>query len=602
MEKSCHLRSLNLARNGLGGYAGYGATLASLISKGVSITDLDLSDNNLSGDDAASIGKALMSNTVLKKLDLGWNRFGGTKAANALVEGLACNSTLSRLELCFNGVGESACVALAEALMWKGSGLSHLGIRGNLVGDRGTQALLQAMERGTWGGEGALIDVNEGGRGRHRLGMSVDLEGFIRLRGDREREKWGLGGRVDGRAGVRSGNTGSEENDFDPRAPNGDYRLQLDTALDRHLARQILELSNGQHSGAWINARLDRKDFEFSEGESALAHLPQSGVLCLTFGSSRPVSARKCPPRVFQAFIVRQTCASQNEKSAAVLVTSFQSNYVPTVTQSKEIIATFRRTIRAEVASILYARIPDTEMARILLEDLIPVELTEVEEILGSYLAWFSSTNPTCQYRLRLNIPNERLVAVRLAEINLLEKQASGLIGGKDLSQVGNHSNLRNVILNGEPFNFGDDTVIPKDGLLMVDYSSTLHQSYANDSEPIGDPEFQKLMNHHPVDLLPGAAEMKTIFSKFKKAGGTPLAAHELMTRKTGFRQQPSFPQVFKPVHMVKCGKVLGSSAQVSHLRSRGCRLLWDNQADDAIWNWGNYALIQSCAALQFEE
>ncbi len=44
---------------------------------------------------------------------------------------------------------------------------------------------------------------------------------------------------------------------------------------------------------------------------------------------------------------------------------------------------------------------------------------------MGLFLRWFSSSNPTCRYRLRLGIPAERLAATRLADVRVTFRSMS---------------------------------------------------------------------------------------------------------------------------------------------------------------------------------
>ncbi|CAN0362087.1 unnamed protein product, partial [Phaeothamnion confervicola] len=80
----------------------------------------------------------------------------------------------------------------------------------------------------------------------------------------------------------------------------------------------------------------------------------------------------------------------------------------------------------------------------------------------------FSSSNPTGHYQLNLGMSSERLVAVRLCEINELERRVRRLANLYDVSEGGDWDGFRRCLLNGKPFKIKPGWDIPDNGLLQV--------------------------------------------------------------------------------------------------------------------------------------
>jgi hypothetical protein len=93
------------------------------------------------------VADALIVNTGLQSLDLGYNSFGdeGTKA---LADALKFNNALQSLNLEYNSIGAEGTKALADALKVN-TGLQSLDLGYNSVGDEGTKALADALKVNT---------------------------------------------------------------------------------------------------------------------------------------------------------------------------------------------------------------------------------------------------------------------------------------------------------------------------------------------------------------------------------------------------------------------------------------------------------------------
>ncbi|CAM9500108.1 unnamed protein product, partial [Ectocarpus sp. 12 AP-2014] len=482
-DRRSSVKSLCLSRNGFGG-EGAGTALASLIDINISLTELDLSDNHLGGQQArypswdycccsfppspqlAMIIQALAVNSSLRTLDLGWNSLSEEKVADALVEALKENQTLTRLELGYAGLREEACLRLSEVLLGSNYGIRHVGVDGTAIGPFGAQALLLAMgvarrrgpgsngnnDDGADDGEEADRYQSTGGRSdgsrSSSRSNSQTSKRSVPIRensGDTDSCVGGGNGAwltVDmahcclARKATDSGSVDRAVNAsaFDPTSPNGEYTLDLSNALDRHVARRLQRLASTQSGKCWVQSKLNKKAFSFPAEAPSSFELPDSGVLELTFAANRPVL-----PPAWKDGHIEAGGDGVDSLVGVRLAEAIMSLHPVTLAQGRAILSAFSACTRARVAAALIRHNPRTEDAEKYLDELPSTEREKVEHIgcMGSFLRWFSSSNPTCRYRLRLGIPAERLAATRLADLNMMERSAFQLAGMKDVSQVG---------------------------------------------------------------------------------------------------------------------------------------------------------------------
>ncbi|CAM9273249.1 unnamed protein product, partial [Hapterophycus canaliculatus] len=442
-RRSC-IRSLCLSRNGFGG-AGAGEALAGLIDGNISLVELDLSDNHLGGQQARCYYFSLAVNSTLRTLDLGWNSLCENKVVDALVEALKENRTLTRLELGYGGLGEEACVRLSEVLLGQTGGIRHLGVAGTAIGPFGAQALMLAMGQGAGRSDiGQAEDEQE----QRALERSISEEGKIRdrnstrhgssSRGSRSRDS--SRGRGGGRGTPRtidmahcclarkvvddgSVDRAANASRFDSIAPNGSYTLDLANALDRHVARRLQRLACTQSGACWIQPKLNKKALSFPTESPNSFELPDSGMLELTFASNRPVVPPAWRDKHVEAALQKarlRICGDGVDELVGVrMAETIMELHRVTIEQGLAMLSAFSSS-RATIAAALIRHNPYTEDAEKILDGLHLTEREKVDDVCSSglFLRWFSSTNPTCRYRLRLGIPCERMAATRLADVS----------------------------------------------------------------------------------------------------------------------------------------------------------------------------------------
>ncbi|CAM9756483.1 unnamed protein product, partial [Ectocarpus fasciculatus] len=403
------------------------------------------------------------------------------QVADALVEALKENQTLTRLDLGYAGLGEEACLRLSEVLLGSNYGLRHVGVAGTAIGPFGAQALLLAMGvarrrgPGSNGNDGGGADDGEeaardqstagrsdGSRGSSRSNSQTSKRSVPSRENSGDTDSCVGGGKgawltVDmahcclARKATDDGSVDRAANAsaFDPTSPNGEYTLNLSNALDRHVARRLQRLASTQSGKCWVQSKLNKKAFSFPTEAPSSFELPDSGVLELTFAANRPVL-----PPAWKDGHVEAAIQKARERLARMrklggdgvdnlvgvrLAETIMSLHPVTLAQGRAILSAFSACARAGVAAALIRHNPRTEDAEKYLDGLPSSEREKVEHIgcMGLFLRWFSSSNPTCRYRLRLGIPAERLAATRLADLNMMERSAFQLAGMKDVSQVG---------------------------------------------------------------------------------------------------------------------------------------------------------------------
>ena len=145
-KKYATLQTLNLVNNQVG--AEGAASLMSALEKNVTLQALNLDHNQVGDKGAASVTSALEKNdATLQTLSLGYNQVGAAGAAS-LAWALEKNATLQTLNLYANQVGDEGTVSLASALE-KNATLQTLNLYNNQVSDEGAASLASALTKNT---------------------------------------------------------------------------------------------------------------------------------------------------------------------------------------------------------------------------------------------------------------------------------------------------------------------------------------------------------------------------------------------------------------------------------------------------------------------
>ncbi|KAL9965540.1 hypothetical protein ACROYT_G029354 [Oculina patagonica] len=163
------LTELNLSVNNIG-YQGANG-LAEALKKNTSLTELNLSGNNIGDAGANGLAEALQKNTSLTELNLSVNNIG-YQGANGLAEALKKNTSLTELNLSGNDIGDAGATGLAEALQ-NNTSLTELNLSDNNIGDAGATGLAEALQNNTSLTELYLSDNNIGDAGAAGLAEAL---------------------------------------------------------------------------------------------------------------------------------------------------------------------------------------------------------------------------------------------------------------------------------------------------------------------------------------------------------------------------------------------------------------------------------------------
>jgi Ran GTPase-activating protein (RanGAP) involved in mRNA processing and transport len=81
----------------------------------ISVTNIDLSGNEISDEGASALADALKVNKSVTSIDLSCNEISD-EGASALADALKVNTSLTNIDLCYNKIGDEGASALANAL------------------------------------------------------------------------------------------------------------------------------------------------------------------------------------------------------------------------------------------------------------------------------------------------------------------------------------------------------------------------------------------------------------------------------------------------------------------------------------------------------
>mmetsp|Transcript_32962 Transcript_32962/g.75400 ORF Transcript_32962/g.75400 Transcript_32962/m.75400 type:complete len:864 (+) Transcript_32962:114-2705(+) len=153
------LVSLSFSRNRPEGHkmeeGGTGAAVESLaraLEQNKSLTDLDMSCNNIAQRGGTALCQMLQENKTLKSVDLSWNQFG---EACSLYVNLAVksNPTCSTLSLAWDGLSNAGAAGVGDGLL-SNTALTHLDLSCNHISEEGATKLAEALAENT-----TLVDL-----------------------------------------------------------------------------------------------------------------------------------------------------------------------------------------------------------------------------------------------------------------------------------------------------------------------------------------------------------------------------------------------------------------------------------------------------------
>ncbi|CAH3184204.1 unnamed protein product, partial [Porites lobata] len=142
LEANTTLTNLNLSLNNIGSAGA--ESLATALKTNTNLTKLNLRSNNIGPAGGESLATGLKTNTTLKNLNLSFNSIGPA-GAESLAAALRANTTLTNLNLSDNDIGPAGAESLATVLKTNTT-LTNLDLRGNNIGPAGAESLATVLK------------------------------------------------------------------------------------------------------------------------------------------------------------------------------------------------------------------------------------------------------------------------------------------------------------------------------------------------------------------------------------------------------------------------------------------------------------------------
>ena len=118
--------------------------IAKAIRVNTTLQKLDISHNNISDDGVISISECLKSNSTLQELNLSLNRITNQGAVK-IAEAICVNATLQRLSISHNSISDDGVIVISDCLKNNNS-LQELYLSWNRITDRGAEKIAEAIQ------------------------------------------------------------------------------------------------------------------------------------------------------------------------------------------------------------------------------------------------------------------------------------------------------------------------------------------------------------------------------------------------------------------------------------------------------------------------
>ena len=458
--------SLSLSRNLIGSEGAH--AIAEMVQYNKHIVDLDLSWNGILGEGAVALALGLAKSHV-KRLNLKLNGFGRCKAAGVLGKWIPY-SQIEELDLSGNHVTELPVCILMNGVQLHEK-LKRVILNENPIGKLGVSSVLRALDTCISQGWHKVIEL-------HRCSCDIVTP-------------------MDGEANMSMAA-------FDFLEPAGLYELDTENPEQYALACEILRIMNTRNgfdfrrvekikdNGDGVPIRLQRADKGFLQDK-------KGGTRCiLTDGKPSPyvlkatgeqwsipdqptklrfdVMVREHLPKPFNVIsregyeeIYRMVSYPHTVPNRLAIANAACETFYFSASQVERLCATFHKDIVAEI-------LPSFLM-RICSEDQDGADMLDRNKglLIGKSGKLFCKELPTDNYVLDLSDSMDRHLCMTLLRINN-DDRSKGLKEEvfRDTSQYGDHSNFRNVTLNGEKFDLvgvlDKNHSVPRQGFLSFDF------------------------------------------------------------------------------------------------------------------------------------
>lgn len=267
LAKNASVTYLDLSRNQLGAgarslhpEASSAGALSRMLETGspAKIATMNLSYNSLTSRHFLLMAKSLRFNKCLGQLDVSWNTLGDV-GAMAFAEALRPNRSLQLLDLTHCNIQERGTMVLADMLK-ENESLKTVRLGHNPIGQRGGMAILRALRRILqfgWTRDVNIASANYESFDKHARGTTRWIEvtdpNDERDVPDHEKKK------------IRMQDV--KQPLFEPSAPAGFHRCDLEDPYERMVAWELVELAWEDDGENLQDEMLDGSPFELEEPE-----------------------------------------------------------------------------------------------------------------------------------------------------------------------------------------------------------------------------------------------------------------------------------------------------------------------------------------------
>jgi hypothetical protein len=516
LAKNASVTYLDLSRNQLGAgaralhpEASAAGALSRMLMTGspAKVAIINLSYNSMTARHFLLMAESLRYNKCLEQLDISWNTCGDV-GAMALAEALRPNRSMHTLDVTHCDIQERGTMVIADMLK-ENEVLKTIKLGENPIGQRGGMAILRALRRILQ--FGWTRDVNIGSANyevfdKHARGTTrwVEVTDPNDERDVPDHEKKKL--RV------------QDKNQplFEPSAPAGYHRCDLEDPYERMVAWELVELAWADEGENLEDEQIDGSPFELDEpgpGEvwTRADHptLPDSGVLTLMYKDTpnTPRFHDVIEPGMLTLVLNMMTDKEVTDNGMSLLRLAAREFYFTAEYAGLFLQMCKDTASRVDVMTSMFPRIVDpVNVQHMCFDYLTRAEMGNLERNLGPLLH-FTPGNPTGHYKLELINPYHRIIAQKLVEIAKEQKDFRfnnvANAGGAmiDTSQHGDWENFRNETLNGQKYDFDTDAAaagMVTEGVLEFDYVSTDVSHRLLNLPPMDDQIFELL----EIDLV----------------------------------------------------------------------------------------------------
>ena len=472
------------------------------------LVSLNCSSNWIRGIGAQSLCEGLCANRGLAHLNLSWNGLGDQGPCGMLADAIA-SSNLKTLNISYSRISFGGATVIAQELE-KSTSITFINMDGNPIGKPGVRVLMKTLQK---------------------IGVERDFPPDISLKNCEK-------------------GTGTKCT-FDPDTPEGDYELDMSDGLSAGVLKTMLRL-HAMGRGFFVgldearsinmealkvqarpppNAMLNDQRYTISlpsyeskdedgnpcrvvNPDESTWKIPSSGTLLFKFASLKTRNPEEdsldegSMHHLEEAFESRK---NQHAQRIEVMEIYIRPETVLTFEQLIVLVKCLEWNMQSQdlcesrgaLVAKCYHKLSDSAKAPDSLDLLDAGARTIAEKILGVASLTFARNNPTGRYRLRLNVPMEREICLRLIECRGEQSKRLSQIEAYYKNRTGKRDPIervwRNCKFERKKLDFNMSWKVPEQGVIEFDFVSL--KKPGPECTPLPDADFFDYCNRH-LNLL----------------------------------------------------------------------------------------------------